>query len=54
MDVEGAEVEALLGGREMFLNNEIKCSICSYHKSGDEAAIKDILNSYGYRTNTSE
>lgn len=54
MDVEGAEIEALLGGREMFLNNEIKCSICSYHKSGDEAAIKDILNSYGYRTNTSE
>ena len=54
MDVEGAEVEALLGGREMFLNNEIKCSICSYHKSGDEAAIKYILNSYGYRTNTSE
>lgn len=54
MDVEGAEIEALLGGRETLLNNKVKCSICSYHKNGDERAIKDILNQYGYKTNTSK
>lgn len=53
MDVEGAEVEALLGAKNVLLNNDVKCSICSYHKSGDEEAIKDILSVYGYRTETS-
>lgn len=54
MDIEGAEVEALLGGRNVLLNNKVKCAICSYHKSGDEAAIKDVLKSYGYKTDTSQ
>lgn len=54
MDIEGTEIEALLGGRNTILNNNVKCSICSYHKSGDEAAIKDVLNSYGYQTSTSK
>lgn len=54
MDVEGAEVEALLGGRHVLSNNWVKCAICSYHKSGDEMAIKDLLKSYGYKTNTSQ
>lgn len=54
MDIEGAEIEALLGGKKVLLNNKVKCAICSYHKNGDEEAIRDILNSYGYKTSTSE
>lgn len=54
MDIEGEETAALLGGRETLLNNDVKCAISSYHKNGDEVAIKDILDYYGYKTNTSK
>lgn len=50
MDIEGAEIDALLGARKVLMNNNVKCSICSYHKMNDEAAISDLLNSYGYST----
>lgn len=53
IDIEGAEVEALLGAKRVLLNNNVKCAVCSYHKSGDETAIKAILKFYGYETNTS-
>lgn len=53
MDIEGAEIGALLGGKDVLMNNNVKCAICSYHKNGDEMAIKDLLNLYGYKTNTS-
>lgn len=53
MDVEGSECEALLGARKLLINGNVKCAICSYHRAGDEIALKDILNAYGYRTNTS-
>lgn len=54
IDIEGAEIDALLGGKKVLLNNNVKCAVCSYHNSGDETAIKSILNFYGYETNTSE
>lgn len=54
MDIEGAEIGALLGGRNVLLNNNMQCAICSYHRSGDEKAIKDILTHYGYKTETSK
>ena len=54
MDIEGAETDALLGGRECLKRNNVKCAICSYHQSSDEMAIKDILNGYGYKTRTSK
>ncbi len=54
VDVEGAEIETLLGGKNVLLNNDVKCAICSYHKSGDQTAIEAILNFYGYETSTSE
>lgn len=54
MDVEGAEIDSLLGGKNILLNNNVKCSICSYHKYGDETGIKSILQSYGYETSTSK
>lgn len=53
MDIEGAEIEALQGAKKTLENKAVKCSICSYHKHGDERAIKDILESYGYETWTS-
>ncbi len=54
MDIEGAEEAALLGGKNTLCNNHVKCSICSYHKPEAEAQLKDILQSYGYQTNTSK
>jgi len=54
MDIEGAEVSALLGGEHTLRSNNVKCAICAYHKLTDEQNICEILNAYGYRTNTSE
>ena len=54
MDIEGAEPMALLGGRNVLLDNNVKCSICSYHNCNDAKTISDILQFYGYRTNTSD
>ena len=42
------------GGRKILLNNDVKCAICSYHKNGDERAIKDILEHYAYKTSNSK
>ncbi|MCI9547491.1 MAG: FkbM family methyltransferase [Lachnospiraceae bacterium] len=53
MDIEGAEEEALLGGENTLLDNNVKCAICSYHKPEAEMAIKDILQKYGYNANSS-
>lgn len=53
MDIEGAEIDALKGAKNVFLNNDIRCSICAYHKHDDEKNIRDILESYGYTTGTS-
>lgn len=53
MDIEGSETQALLGARNTLLNNNVKCSVCSYHKSGDEMAIKDVFRAYGYKTSNS-
>jgi len=54
MDIEGAEVEALIGGRRTLMNNDVKCAICSYHRMRDEFAISDLLKSYGYKTSHSD
>lgn len=54
MDIEGAELSAILGARETFLQNDIKSSICSYHRSGDEGAIRSQLGEYGYQTTVSD
>lgn len=54
MDIEGEEINALRGSDRVFANsNHIKCSICSYHKHGDEEAIKEILQQYGLKTEAS-
>lgn len=53
MDIEGAEVDALLGAQDTLLKNNVNCSICSYHKMNDEKNIRFILGSLGYQTEVS-
>lgn len=54
MDIEGEEINALRGSDRVFADSDhIKCSICSYHKHGDEEEIRTILRKYGLRTEVS-
>lgn len=55
IDVEGSECDALLGSRATFAASEdIRCAVCSYHRSGDEQKIKEILKNYGVSTSVSD
>ena len=54
MDIEGAEVDALLGGMDTLKRSKGNMSICSYHRRNDEKNIKFIMNSLGYQTKTSD
>lgn len=54
MDIEGAEIDALLGGQETLLNSNVNCAICCYHKMNDERNIRFILSSLGYQTQVSK
>ena len=54
MDIEGAELSAICGAERTFRTNDIKASVCSYHRNGDEKAIRRKLEDYGYQTETSE
>lgn len=54
MDIEGAEIDALLGGKELLQRSHAKCAICSYHRQFDEKYIKFLLQSYGYATEHSK
>lgn len=53
MDIEGAEIDALLGGRRVLQRSNARCAVCSYHKQNDEENIRFLLESYGYSTQTS-
>lgn len=53
MDIEGAEIEALLGARATLCKSNARCAICSYHNSNDEKYIRFILENYGYKTDVS-
>lgn len=54
MDIEGAEVEALLGGKNLLMRSKARCAICSYHRQNDEKYIKYLLSEYGYGTDVSK
>jgi len=54
MDIEGAEIDALLGGRDILRRSNAKCAICSYHRQFDEKYIRFLLQSYGYMTEHSK
>lgn len=53
MDIEGAEIDALLGAKNTLLKSNVNCAICSYHKMNDEENIRFILESLGYLTQVS-
>lgn len=54
MDIEGAEIDALLVAKKTLLLSKARCSICSYHRQNDEENIRFILEGLGYKTKTSE
>lgn len=45
-DIEGAEVNLLLGAKETILNHKPKLSLCSYHKEDHPEALKSIIKGY--------
>lgn len=54
MDIEGAEMSAIYGANNTFCKNNLRASICSYHRYGDEKKIRLQLEEYGYSTSVSE
>jgi hypothetical protein len=54
MDIEGAEVDALIGGKRVLQRSNATCAICSYHKQYDAENIGWIMNNLGYKTSESE
>lgn len=54
MDIEGAEVDALLGARKTLQKSNAVCAVCSYHKHSDEDNIRFLLEAFGYTTDVSQ
>lgn len=55
MDIEGDEIAALRGAKRLFQNSKnVKCSICAYHRHGDEGKITELLREYGFSTSVSK
>lgn len=54
MDIEGSEVDALLGAGAVLENSFAHCAICSYHRQYDEKYISFILQAYGYHVTHSK
>lgn len=54
MDIEGAEVEAILGAKRVLEESDAKCALCSYHKQNDEKYLRFLLEAYGYHTETTK
>jgi FkbM family methyltransferase len=55
MDIEGSEIEAVKGARDVLTNNDVKVAIASYHEvEGCKTcfALEELLTSLGYRTET--
>jgi hypothetical protein len=53
MDIEGAEGRALKASESLLRNNNIRCSICSYHQKDDQKDIVTILERNGYKCSMS-
>lgn len=48
LDIEGAERKALQGGKNSIQKSrDFRCSICTYHRTGDEEYVTDFLNDCG-------
>lgn len=48
-DIEGAEVDMLIGAERILKDKEVKISICTYHKKDDERYVRWILEGYGFQ-----
>lgn len=46
MDIEGSEIEALIGARKQIVNNTPRLAICVYHKKEDLYAIPQLIMEY--------
>lgn len=54
MDIEGEEINALLGAKNTLQKCNTYCAICSYHRMNDEENIRFILENLGYLTQVSD
>lgn len=54
MDIEGSEVDAILGGKKVLSQSNAACAICSYHNMSDKENICFLMNSLGYKTTVSK
>lgn len=54
MDIEGAETKALLGGLNVLRHNDVRLSVCAYHRKRDQQYISFLLESLGYRVSHSK
>ena len=53
MDIEGAELSALYGARQLLADgSSVTLSVCTYHKEDDAENIPLFLSSLGYRCQT--
>lgn len=53
MDIEGAEVSALLTAEELLQNNNVKCAICTYHKKDHAVILEQFFRRNEYQTSFS-
>ncbi len=55
MDIEGSEIEAVKGARNILVNNNVKVAIASYHEvEGKKTCfvLEELLTGLGYRSET--
>ena len=53
MDVEGMELEVLMGARKTLMNNKCKISCATYHYDDSYREVDELLSAYGYETEKS-
>ncbi|MBQ2885478.1 MAG: FkbM family methyltransferase [Alphaproteobacteria bacterium] len=54
MDIEGMELEALTGAKNIICKNNLLLAICTYHHEEDNKKIGEFLKGIGYRCSNSE
>ena len=54
LDVEGAELDTLIGSQRVLKDNNVNISVCTYHYREDAIQIRLFLESIGYKTEYSK